>query len=77
MSYIVMEYTLRDYGLPGEGIKDTNPGSKGSEMICHPRRFKKKYQKLRDTLNKSLQYLFFNIIFVPFLRDPNIPSKHI
>lgn len=42
MSYIVMEYTLRDYGLPGEGIKDTNPGNKGSEMICHPRRrFKK------------------------------------
>lgn len=77
MSYMVTEYTLRDYGLPGEGIKDTNLGNKGNEMIYHHRRFSKKCQKLRDTLNKSLWYLFFNIIFVPFLKDPNIPSKHI
>lgn len=50
MSYIVMEYTLRDYGLPGEGIKDTNPGNKGSEMICHPRRRFKKIPEAKGHL---------------------------
>lgn len=63
------------YGLPEEEIKDTNRRNTGYEMIYHPRRRLKKYQKLRDTLNKSLHDLFLNIIFVPFLSDHNIPPN--
>lgn len=51
MSYVVTEYILRDYGLPGEGIKDTNLGNKGNEMIYHPRRrFKKKIPEAQGHL---------------------------
>lgn len=61
----------------GKGLKTQTQETKEAKWSATPGEDLKKYQKLRDTLNKSLQYLFFNIIFVPFLRDPNIPSKHI
>lgn len=71
-----MEYTLRDYGLPEEEIKDKPRKQKKWNDLLSQEKTKKIPEAQGTPWIKAL-LLIFKHKFVPFLRDPNIPLIHI